>query len=574
VKAFEHFWKRIADAYDETKNAELGAMLKFRDLYLLTDDRKESLASIVGIEPFGKDGKPTFCARRDSGPVPLAGRTITFQVGATSPHVYADGSPLRAYWKTQFNRERFAESPAGEGEGSANRGACLVTGAVNVPIAEVHRTLIKGIPGLPPIGGYIVSFDEASPALRSYGFERCWNAPVSEDAAAAYALGLNDLLGSRDTAKKIQNAVLCSWVDIDRDAAVSYMNLLDAPTRDSRSKFFAEFESGRFSHLLDASRYRSLTLAANGGRVVIRRWLDEPLNEAVEAARRWFDDLGIDTIEVPKKAQKPGKRKASADDPPAAPEAEPTHNPYSIYYLASTTARIPSEVQTTTYDILYRAAIEPGRFCPLSLLAPVLQRLKIAAAERGNAIRFNTSRFALLKLILKRSGDCPMPVEHVLCEETNDPAYNCGRLLAVLDDLQRAAQGQVGADIVSRFYGAASTYPAQVFQTILKLAKAHENKLKKSANPRLRNKGYALTSRINDILSRFQPDGDGKAPGFPTVLSPKEQGRFALGFHQQKAADERAVKAYLAAKAAGQTPDDPTLDALAETQSETPVTAD
>jgi CRISPR-associated protein Csd1 len=570
VKAFEHFWKRISDAFAETKNLELGALLKFRDLYVLTDDRKESLASIVGIEPFGKDAKPTFCARRHDGPIPLEGRTITFQVGAENPHLYADGSPLRDYWKSQFNRERFVESPA---DSPANLGACLVTGEIGVTIAEVHRTLIKGVPGLPPIGGYMVSFDEASPSFRSYGFEKGWNAPVSEDVAAAYALGLNHLLGSRDTARKISDSVLCSWVDVDRDAGVSIMNFLEMPTADSRKKFFAEFESGRFSHAFKPGRYRSLTLAANGGRVVVRRWLDEPLKEAVEAAGRWFDDLNLEIIEIPKKLEKPSKRKAAGGDSPAAPATETTHSPFSIYHLAATTARVPSEVQTTTYDLLYRAALDVHRFCPLSLLPAALQRLKIAAAERGNGVRFDTSRFALIKLILTRSGDSPMPVEKVLCE-TNDPPYNCGRLLAVLDDLQRAAQGQVGADIVSRFYGAASTYPDQVFPIILKLAQAHEKKLKKSANPKLQSKGYALMSRINDILSRFQADSDGAAPGFPSVLSPKEQGRFALGFHQQKAHDERAIKKYLADKAAGKGAEDPTLEALAETQTESLVTSD
>lgn len=566
VKAFEHYWKRVADAYAETKDHEIGALVKFRNLYLAAAERKVSLAPIVGIVPVGKEGKPAFCAKTRNGPVILENRTITFQVGATSPHVFAEGSPLRDYWKKQFNRERFIESPA---DSTVNRGACLVTGEEDVPIANVHKTLIKGVPGLPPIGGYMVSFDKSTTALRSYGFEGGWNAPVSEDAAAAYALGLNDLLGNRNTRKKIGDSVLCSWVDVDREAASALMLLLEGSTADSRTKLFAEFESGRFSHAFKAGHYHSLTLAANGGRIVVRRWLDEPLSEVVEAAGRWFDDLEIDAIEIPKKVEKPTKRNAVTPEPTAEAATAPAsvHNPLSIYNLASTTARVASEVQTTTFDTLYRAALDVGRFNPLSLLPPVLQRLKIEAAERGNGVRFDTSRFALIKLILKRSGDQSMTVERVLCE-TNNRAYNCGRLLAVLDDLQKAAQGQVGADIVSRFYGAASTYPQTVFGRLLALAEVHKKKLSKSANPKLRNKGWALAARVRDIASLMLPEAGTDVSGFPPLLTPVEQGRFALGFQQQKAADDRAIKQYLADRAVGKATENPTLDALAEVQGE------
>ena len=94
-----------------------------------------------------------------------------------------------------FCRERFAESGS---EGSSDIGVCLVTSQENQLIAESHRTPIKGVPGLPPIGGYLVSFDDATLSLRSYGLDKAFQAPVSEQAAAAYALGLNNILGRRE----------------------------------------------------------------------------------------------------------------------------------------------------------------------------------------------------------------------------------------------------------------------------------------------------------------------------------------------------------------------------------------
>lgn len=553
VKAFEHYWKRVADAHAETKDPELGAILKFRDLYLTVANRQGALAPIVGVEPVGKAAKPAFSAKARNGPEPLEGRTITFQVGATSPHVFAEGSPLRDYWKKQFNRERFAESPAGS---TANRGACLVTGEEDVPIADVHRTLIKGVPGLPPMGGYIVSFDETTPSLRSYGFEKGWNSPVSEDAAAAYALGLNDILARRGSRVKIGEAVLCCWVDSDPEAGSSFLDILNVPTADALEKFYEAFRTGRFASSLPLARYRSLTLAANRGRVVVRRWLDEPLEEAVEAVRHWFEDLEIDTIEVPRKAERPGKRTKAGEEAiaGAATPAVPAFNPYSIYALAATTARVPSEIRSTVHDLLYRAALDVGRFTPQSLLAPILQRLKIAAVEHGNAIRFHTSRFALLKLILNRSEaramseDHPFTIKRELAE-TEDPAYNCGRLLALLDDMQyQAHQGEVGADVVARFYGNASTFPANVFPRLLRLEKHHRAKAIK--NQKTVGAALVIGRKLDDVIAIFSPSGPGAAPDFPGLLTLRDQGRFAIGFHQQKAETERERKARKDAKIA------------------------
>jgi CRISPR-associated protein Csd1 len=524
TKAFLHFWQRIADAHAATGLPELAALIAFRDRYLVNEETRRSLP-FVGIAAIGKEGKATFCALADP-PRLLAGTTITFSVGASSGPVFQTNSPLHVYWKAAFKHERFAEAPAEPRDGKpadtgATLGACLVTGLENQPIAEVHRTLIKGVPGLPPIGGYLVSFDKSSPAFTSFGFDSGWNAPVSEAAAAAYALALNQILADDDCRRKFGGAVLASWIDGERDLTSRFNNfLLDPPPlKDSVSKFFRQFAAGgRFHGTLNTKHFRSITLAANGGRVVVRRWLDEPLGEAVEALELWFDHLETVPVEVPGKV-----RPSNA------------LHPLSIYALAATTARVPSEVSDGVHDALYRAALEKG-FNPASLLAPLLQRLRIAAAQTGDGIRFKTSHFALLKLILIRTKGSPMEITHQLCV-TSDPAYNCGRLLAVLDDLQYAAQGRVGTGIVARYYGNASTFPRNVFPYLLRHSKHHAQKLKK-AKPAA---GFALESKVNEICGLFVAGAEG-TPEFPGLLGPQEQGRFALGFHQQKGKDEHQRK--------------------------------
>jgi CRISPR-associated protein Csd1 len=521
TKAFLHFWQRIAEAHAATNLPELAALLAFRDRYLVGEEARRTLPFLEKV-PSGKEGKA----------VSLEKSTITFSVGASGGLIFQEGSPLHDYWKGAFHRERFAENPADDKAGpSPGRGICLVTGADNELVAESHRTLIKGVPGLPPIGGYLVSFDKSSLALTSFGFEGGWNAPVSETAAAGYALAINQILGDDRCRKKFNGAVLASWIagDLVLTKELNQMVLEPPVSRGDVAEFFHQFEAGgRYFGSLNTRRFRSVTLAANGGRVVVRRWLDTPLRDAKDSLKLWFDHLETEAIEVPSKTFKGGDDKPSSGPPPL-----------SMYALASTTARVPSEVSDGVYDALYRAALEPNSN-PRSLLAPVLHRLRIAAAESGDGIRFKTSHFALIKLILIRSQESEMEITHQLCE-TNDPAYNCGRLLAVLDDLQRAAQGRVGSGIVARFYGNASTYPRNVFSYLMKLSTKHVAKLMK--DPRTQAAGFALSSRVNEICLLFPGSGEVGAPEFPGLLNPQQQGRFALGFHQQKGKDERDRKA-------------------------------
>lgn len=111
-----------------------------------------------------------------------------------------------------------------------------------------------------------------------------------------------------------------------------------------------------------------------------------------------------------------------------------------------------------------------------------------------------------------------------------EPAYLCGRLLAVLEAIQARALNNPNATIVDKFYGSASSAPASVFGTLLHGAQAHLSKLRK--DERSRGAYLALEQRLEEILEPLQE--------FPTTLTLQEQGLFALGFYHQRAADRRA----------------------------------
>ncbi len=59
------------------------------------------------------------------------------------------------------------------------------------------------------------------------------------------------------------------------------------------------------------------------------------------------------------------------------------------------------------------------------------------------------------------------------------PAYHAGRLLAVLNHLQHTALENVGADVVQRFFSAASVTPGLVIGRLVNGAQPHLNKLRR-----------------------------------------------------------------------------------------------
>src|SRR5262249_227305 len=141
-------------------------------------------------------------------------------------------------WAAAFHREAYAEGEPVEEEQRPVESAslCLVTGRTGVPIARSHKPKIVGIPGLTS-GGYVVSFAREAPAFSSFGFSMGENAPVSQEAAAAYALALNDLLASEDTSFRVSEVAVCFWAERQTEAAKQLGRLLSRPKPKSVAEF-------------------------------------------------------------------------------------------------------------------------------------------------------------------------------------------------------------------------------------------------------------------------------------------------------------------------------------------------
>jgi len=126
---------------------------------------------------------------------------------------------------------------------------------------------------------------------------------------------------------------------------------------------------------------------------------------------------------------------------------------------------------------------------------------------------------AAIKLILfygKKEGERMERLD----PRRNTQAYLSGRLLAVLEEAQKRAQGfKINRTLVEKFYGAASTAPAATFGMLLRTSSVSHLQKAGSLNP-----------LVEDILSSLDTAG-----GFPKTLTLEQQADFALGFYHQRA---------------------------------------
>lgn len=498
----EDFWRHIKEASDVTGDVVFEALLKFYKI-------------LAGESPkflrLDKTGNPKWFVRTSGGnEVRLGNDFFTFAVG----ELLINRGDIRSYWKEKVANELVEES-----EKSQKRGVCLITGELNTPLARTHTPMVTGLPKTHKNDQIkqrgIVGFESAS--FRSYGFEKSYNAPSSIKASKGYLLALQYLSSQKNHWLTLGPAWLCFWAAKTEQASKIFAQLLHKPDAETVRSFMVSPWSGLQSPSPDSDKFYAVTLTAAGPRIVVKDWLQVSLSKAVKNFQDWFRDLEIQSIAW------------------SSAEEDNTSTPLSIRQLARTTL-LPDnrgyfdedKLKPNLMASLYRAALE-GTAPSLTLLHPILNRLRVGMVRGESKALSNHSRFALVKLILNRNRkDTIMQINEQLDEKAEDPAYQCGRLLAVLAETQGKAHDYQleGAGVVERYFGTAMASPASVFPILLKLNRHHLSKIGKSD----RYKGHErfLDEDIQDVLTQVN--------WFPRTLDLHAQGRFAIGFYQQKAA--------------------------------------
>ena len=378
---------------------------------------------------------------------------------------------------------------------------CLVTGQT-APIAATHPS-IRGVAGAQSSGAALVSFN--APAFCSYGHEQGGNAPVSEYAAFAYTTALNTLLADRDRRKIIGDTAVVCWAEnADNAAADLGMDAIFGLPEDrgvQESDVTAALKAlaaGKSCDWLDGlilpdQHVYFLGLAPNAARLSVRFFLRDSIRRFAEHINQHREALEI---------------------------VRPANDPWEdlpVWKLVRETVnqkeRNPSPAPQLAGDLM-RAILTGSRY-PATLLNGVTLRIR---AER----EITRGRAAIIKAYYtrNRSKYCP---EEVLTVTLNDESeylpYVLGRLFAVLEAVQDAANPGINTTIKDRYFNSACATPAVIFPTLIKLAQKHLQKLDTGKSIHYNRQLTALMGMIHE--------------GFPARMTLPEQGAFQLGYYHQ-----------------------------------------
>ncbi|WP_258360149.1 type I-C CRISPR-associated protein Cas8c/Csd1 [Moorella sulfitireducens] len=405
------------------------------------------------------------------------GDNLTFRVDGRLP---IEDPDIQNFWAGYTNPQ--------EGDTAT----CLLCGQLKTP-ADRHPVKIKGIPGGQTSGMALVSAN--AEAFESYGLEASRIAPICFDCAERYGKAANALIEDDATHLRLGSCVYLFWTR--KPCSFSIASLLSDPRPEDVKALLASVYTGRQVEPGDDDLFYATALASSGGRVAVRDWLETTLGDVKRNLSRFFT---LQQLVDPRGREGP---------------------PLGLYPLALSTVREGKDLPPATPRAILRLALNGGAL-PYWLLFEAVKRAK---AEKGRE-KITRPRAALIKMVLlsQKPNFTEGSALEKLDTSNRNPAYLCGRLLAVLEGIQRSALPGINTTIVDRFYGTASTAPAAIFSRLLRGSQGHLGKLRKE-KPGLY---YYWQQALENIL--------GELSSFPPVLTLEEQGYFALGYYHQRAA--------------------------------------
>ncbi|MHB8840706.1 MAG: type I-C CRISPR-associated protein Cas8c/Csd1 [Candidatus Aquicultor sp.] len=444
-----------------------------------------------------------------------------FIVGGFDPLKH---EPCLAWWTD------FRESLSG-GDNTSSQMLCFLSGDNAVP-----ETTHPKISGLKSVGGNgqdtLIGFDKK--AFISFSLEQSTNCAMSENAVNCYSKGLNFLISKHS--KTLAGTKIIHWfketVRTEYDPLtflydpLAFLNeppeRTEAAAQSSARQILESLRSGK-RPVPANNRYFTLTVSGASRRVMVRDWMEGSFEELVTNIAAWFDNFemtnhsGKNTAKDPKLERvvtcllQPRKERQKYDD-----WVKPIgHARLNLLHAAIQHRAIP-------FHVIARLVTQLPSFFMSEELNRALFGKQEDSENAGLYLSLLYARMGLIKAyFIRKGGDNYMSV--YLNKEHPEPAYHCGRLLAMLASLQREALGDVGAGVVQRYYVAASQTPGLTLGRLFGNAKNHLSKLKGGLP-------FWYEDQIAEIMSRIQDR-------IPVTLDLERQSLFALGYYQQIAAN-------------------------------------
>jgi CRISPR-associated protein Csd1 len=438
-------------------------------------------------------------------------QNLTFRVNGILP---IDLPSVQRFWaqyagSTDSNEDKDAEAK--------DVMQCLICGEEKPAVRRLPFK-IKRIPNGQTSGMALISAN--STAFESYGLEKSLIAPTCQECGEKFSKAANALIEGENTHISIGPLVYIFWTK--EETGFSFASILSNPEPGEVQALIASVFSGKESTTkIDVTPFYATAFSASGARVAVRDWLETTISGVKTNLVYWF------------KLQKIVDLYTGEEGFPLPIRGYLGKNNKWVSGLADELAplvkkrRDVDSLPPNVLKVLLHTALKGG---------PLPVWLLFQAVKRNRAEQTVTRpRAALIKMVLLSQNTNIEKEDKMerLDTENRNPGYLCGRLLGVLEAVQRGAMPGANTTIVDRFYGTASSAPASVFGRLLRGAQPHLGKLRKDK----RGTFEALEKKLEEVQSGLK--------SFPKTLTLEEQGLFALGYYHQRASDRAGVAAYM-----------------------------
>lgn len=403
-----------------------------------------------------------------------------------------DNPELKAIWN------RFRNS-----HDTADTQTCLITGEKK-PTARLHPK-IKGLYGGQAAGSSLIGYN--SNAFEYFNKQNGDISPISEEAADAYGSVLSWLLRRENNhVTHMGNVSIMYWSkngNVDEDTMIDLL-FNPPPDDDTALKgFFDRIITGNNVNANIESELSSpfyvLGISPNNARIAVKFFIANSFGYFLENIKDHFANLEI--------IGDNGKYLSARD-------------------LISETVNKNSSNKSPKEDLsiaLLKSILQGYRYPP-ELIHGMLSRLRVEINGDETTAKYaiNYRRVAMIKAYLIRNTNYKKEMITVaLNKDWDNTAYLLGRLFAACEKIQEDAPGG-NATIKGKYFTAASTNPASIFPSVMKLAHVYL--------ARIENPGFKINAEktLGSIMVLLE------AKPYPKNLSFEEQNVFTLGYYHQR----------------------------------------
>jgi CRISPR-associated protein Csd1 len=426
-----------------------------------------------------------------------------------------DGHPEILLNDDKAIKERWGRELNSTSDGNAENVAfCPIIGNV-CETARIHNK-INTIAGGNATGGVLIGVNKE--AEESYCKTQAYNNNISVEAMKKYTTALNYLLANKFHHNLMEGMTLVYWAMSENDInETDFLNVLfgkettegksdsinlyiDSLVKHSKRGVATDISN---FHIDENAEFYLIGITPNSSRISIKFMLKDRfgniLSNVIQHQRDMDLESGSGNISLSRMLKELISPKASK-------------------------TTVPSPITASIMN-----SILMGTAYPSELLDTVVRRVKMDFDEEGDNgkkknVKLNSVRAGIIKACINRKArinNKEKEIKVALDKENLNEAYLCGRLFCILENLQyKSSASKLNRTIKDTYFASACAKPALVFPKLIKLSQFHSAKLDTGIRT-------SFDIQLQDIMGKLKQS-------FPMSLSIEEQGKFILGYYQER----------------------------------------